>query len=302
MRDTDYETDSDRQQNLSNVVKPITEAVKPITSIDQINKIIKRKDIAYASHYMIPSLKREAPFNELNTSQQKRLVKSVIDSPVYNTEFIYTFRDILKENCQDASINIDDLTIVDKLVLALALRMKSIGNSVDIEIQAKDGKQVNVGLEINKILNIALTTIQDVPSKIFEDSYFKIECSIPTISTEYKLERELRNRTTAIEIENIDELRQTVGDAFIGEIVKFISSVYIKTQDDELVPIDWQQFTFINRIKVIETFKTGLLRDVLNYINDVRKEIDKVELVKFEFGGETYERRLTIDGNFFTIS
>lgn len=286
----------------NDTVQNTIKEVKSITSLDQINKIIKRKDVAYASHYTIPSLKKDVPFNEINTSQQKRLVKSVIDSPVYNTEFIYTFREILKENCQDATIVIDDLTIIDKLVLALALRVKSIGNNIDVEIQTKEATKVNVGLEAAKILDIALNTIQDIPTRTFEDGYFVIECSIPTIGTEYKLERELRNRTTAIEIENIEELRQTVGDAFIGEIVKYISKVSIKDQEDALVPIDWQQFTFVNRIKVIETFKTGLLKDILGYINDVRKEVDKVELVKFEFGGETYERRLTIDGNFFTIS
>lgn len=276
---------------------------KPITSIDQINKIIRRKDIAYASHYAIPSLKKEIPFNEINTSQQKRLVKSVLDSPVYNTEFIYTFREILKENCQDDTVNIDDLTIVDKLVLALGLRMKSIGDKIDVEIQTKDGKTVSIGLEASKILQMALTTINDIPSKIFEDKYYQIECSIPTIGIEYGLERELRNRLANIEIEDIEELRQTVGDAFIGEIVKYVNKVSIKEQDDnKLTLIEWQQFKFADRIKVIETFKTGLLKDILDYINVIRKEIDKIELINFEFGGEKYERRLTIDGNFFTIS
>ena len=280
-----------------------TATPKPITSIDQINKIIRRKDIAYASHYAIPSLKKEIPFNEINTSQQKRLVKSVLDSPVYNTEFIYTFREILKENCQDNTVNIDDLTIVDKLVLALGLRMKSIGDKIDVEIQTKDGKTVSIGLEASKILQMALTTINDIPNKIFEDKYYQIECSIPTIGIEYGLERELRNRLANIEIEDIEELRQTVGDAFIGEIVKYVNKVSIKEQDDnKLTLIEWQQFKFADRIKVIETFKTGLLKDILDYINVIRKEIDKIELINFEFGGEKYERRLTIDGNFFTIS
>lgn len=278
-------------------------AVKPITSIDQITKIIKRRDIAYASHYMVPSLKREVPFNEINTSQQKRLVKSVIDSPVYNTEFIYTLREILKENCQDATVNIDSLNIIDKLVLALGLRMKSVGDKLDVEIQTKDGKTVSVGLEVSKILQIALTSLNDIPNKIIEDSYYRVECSIPTIGTEYRLEKELRNKTANIEIEDIEELRKTIGEAFVGEIVKYIQKVSIKAQDgDELTPIDWQSFSFVDRIKTIETFKTSLLRAILDYINDIRKEIDKIELINFDFGGEKYERRLTIDGNFFTIS
>lgn len=276
-------------------------AVKTITSFDQISKIVKRNDIAYASHFTIPSLKRDIPFNEINTSQQKRLVKSVLDSPVYNTEFIYTFREILKENCQDSSINIDSLTIIDKLVLALGLRMKSVGDKIEVEVQTKNGENVTAGLEITKILQMALDNLTDIAPKTIEDSFFIIECSVPTIGIEYKLEKELRNKITNIEIEDMEELRKTVGDAFIGEVVKYISKITVKLPDGN-IPVDWDKFNFTERIKVVETFKTGLLKSVLDYINTVRREVDKIELIKFEFKGEEFERRLTIDGNFFMIS
>ncbi|MDD4110025.1 MAG: hypothetical protein PHS54_00565 [Clostridia bacterium] len=283
-------------------IDQIQSTIKPITSIDQINKIIKRKEIAYASHFMIPSLKKEVPFNEINTSQQKRLIKSVIDSPVYNTEFIFTFREILKENCQDPLVDIDNLTIIDKLILALGLRMKSVGDKIDVEVTTKDGSKVNVGLEASKILNMALNVLIDIGPQTLEDPYFKLVCSIPTIGSEYKVEKDLRSNTTNIEIENVEEIRQTIGDAFVSEIVKYISKVFIKDQDEKLIPIDWAQLKTSDRIKVVETFKTTLLKEIINYINNVRKEIDKIELINFEFKGEKYERRLTIDGNFFTIS
>lgn len=273
-----------------------------ITSVDQITNIVKRKDIAYASHYNIPSLKKEVPFNEINTSQQKRLVKSVIDSPVYNTEFIYTFREILKENCQDPSIDIDKLTVIDKLVLALALRTRCIGNNVEVEIETKNGQKMGVNIDIAKVLEIAYNTLQDISSTSFEDGYYIIECNVPTIGTEYKIEKELRNKVSNIEIQDVEELRKTVGDAFIGEVVKFISKVSVKADDNTVIVVDWDKFNFADRIKVVETFKTGLLKNVLDYINSVRTEADKIELVKFEFDGEVYERRLTINGSFFTIS
>ena len=292
--------------NNNETQQSVNAEVKPFTSIDQITRIIKKKDVAYASHYAVPSLNKTVPFNEINTSQQKRLVKSVIDSPVYNTEFIYTFREILRENCQEPLVDIDSLTILDKLVLALGLRIKSIGSNVDIEIETKANKKVNVSLDIEKILQLALASVQNISNEIIEDSYFRIECNVPSIGTEFKLERELRNKTGNIEIENIEELRKTVGDAFISEIVKYIGAVSVKVQDEgqeeKMVPVEWQSFNYVDRIKVIETFKMGLLKNVLNYINNVRKEIDKIELVKFEFEGETYERRLSIDGGFFTIS
>lgn len=291
---------------LDNVlVKPSETKKEPahITSVDQISNLIKRKDVTYAAHCYIPSLKIEVPFAEINTSQQKRLVKSVIDSQVYNTEFIYTLREILKENCQDSSINIDNLTIIDKLTLALALRVKSIGPTVEIEIQTKQGPKMTVNLDVPTILKTAITTLQDIVPVVIEDDYYKIECSLPTIGVEYKAEKELRDPAASIEITTPAELRKTVGEAFVSEIAKYVSAVYVKGEEAEsLIPVDWHKFSCTDRIKVIETFKTSLLRSVMDFINSVRKEIDKIELVKFEFGGEVYDRRLSIDGSFFTIS
>ena len=180
---------------------------------------------------------------------------------------------------------------------------------VDIEIETKEidprTKQpikVTTHLDVSKILEISLKSLTDISPFTTEDSYYKVECMVPTIGVEYKLERELRNKVTSIQIENVDELRKTVGEAFIGEIVKYVRNVWIKSEDDVLLPLDWKSFNFVDRIKIAETFKSVLLREILNYINEVRKEVDKIELVNFEFGGETYNRRLSIDGNFFTIS
>lgn len=275
--------------------------IKSLTSIEQINSIIKKKDIAYTSHHTVPSLKRDVPFSEINTSQQKRLVKSVLDSPVYNTEFIYTLREILKENCQDPQVDIDSLTIIDKFILALSLRIKSIGNDIETEIQI-EGENVNVTLDGSKILQLALDTVQNLNSETIQDQYYVIECSVPTISTEYKLEKELRPKPTKLEIDNVEEMRETIGDVFTSEIVKYINKVSIKGENDQLIPIEWNRFSYADRIKIVETFKIGILKDILSFINKVTKEIDKITLIKFNFKDNEYERRLTIDGGFFTIS
>jgi len=279
-----------------------TEVTKTITSLDEINNIIKRKEVGYACHFFVPSLNKEIPFNEINTAQQKRLVKSVIDSPVYNTEFIYTLHGILRENCMDPDVNINDLTIIDKLILAISMRIKSIGDKAEISIETKDGTEVSVSLELPKILQLALATMEKIEDGVFEDQYYVVTCSLPTVGLEYQIERELRADVVDIEIDDIKELRETIGDAFTGELVKYVKDITVKGDGDEMIQVDWHGFSIPDRIKVIESFRTPLLKQVLAYINQVRGEIDKIELVKFEFGGETYERRLSIDGGFFTIS
>jgi hypothetical protein len=158
-----------------------------------------------------------------------------------------------------------------------------------------------VDLNLVDIYNNALSVIKNIEPKTYEDNYFIIKCSIPTIGVEYGLENELRKDSSAIDIENVDELRQTIGEAFINDIVKYVSEVSMKT-DDGVISIDWLSFNFKDRIKIIETFKTGLLKNIMDYISEVRDEIDKIELVNFKIGDVQHSRRLAIDGNFFMIS
>lgn len=288
-------------QNVQNIVEDKKKVIKPITSIDEINKIIKRREVSYASHYKILSVDKEIPFNEINTSQQKRLIKAVIDSPVYNTEFIYTFRQILLENCQDPDIVIDDLTIIDKLLIALGLRINSIGPDVALEVEADDGSNVSVSMDLVKILETALSTLKNIDDIVLEDDYYRVTCGIPTIGQEYKVEKDMRPVMNDIEIDTPQELRDTIGDAFIGELIKYIKNVEVN-DGEKMVPVNWQGFDTPDRIKVIETFKTHLLKKILDYINKIREEIDKVELVNFNWQGKPYSQRLTIDASFFTIS
>lgn len=272
-----------------------------ITSLNDILNAVKQQQQQYASGYWIPSLGKEGRFTEITTSQQKRLIKSVVDSPIFNTEFIYTFRDILKENCVDETINVDNLTLLDKLVLAIGLRATCIGPQLDIDVSGEDEKEIIYTLDLIDIYESIKNKTIKINNKSFVEGIFKIECGIPTIGTEYNLEKERRTTGENIDIETNAELREVLGEAFISEIVKYIHKVYMK-QGDSFVEIDWDQLTFEERIKVVETFGMKLLREVINYINKIKEQFDKIELVKFEHLGKKYERRLTVDGRFFTIS
>ena len=51
--------------------------------LDAINKVNDKN--VYAVY--VPSLKTDVMFREMNTKQEKMLIKTIVDSPVYNTEF-----------------------------------------------------------------------------------------------------------------------------------------------------------------------------------------------------------------------
>ena len=74
----------------------MTEETK-LESLESVLDLMDRVNETFAYGVWVPSLNKEIMFREINTSQQKRLIKSVIDSPIYHTEFIFTLRQILKE-------------------------------------------------------------------------------------------------------------------------------------------------------------------------------------------------------------
>jgi len=273
-----------------------------MTNITQILNAVQKQKTTYASNYWVPSLGRDVRFSELNTSQQKRLIKSIVDSPVYNTEFIQTFRDILRENCVEDGVDIDTLTVIDKLFIALGLRISSVGGRIDLDIQPDPEKPSQaVSVDLIKLHETAKSTLSSIQPVTYENELFVIECNVPTVGAEYTLERELRLNNENIEIETNKALRDTIGEAFIDEIVKYISNVSVKT-DGTVTPVSWNKFNFKDRITVVESFNTALLKEIVGYINKVKEESNKIEVVKFQFEGKEYDRRLTIDGSFFMIS
>lgn len=277
--------------------------VNTIGKLDDILKQMDRANESFVYGIWVPSLNKEVMFRELNTSQQKRLIKSIIDSPVFNTEFIFALRQIIKENCVD-NINTDDFTVLDKLFIIVKMRAVSIGNTYEITIDEK----IKRGLGLEEFLEKAKKQLKiPEPQKLTDDKgIFSVDCNIPTIGTEYSLEMEFRSNTTDIDIDSIDKLKKVIGESFINEIVKYITCLSIK-QDDKITQVIFDNnVTFKTRITLIEKLPTKLLEKIVNYINTIRKELDKISVYKFEYEKdgvkEIKEERLTIDGSFFTIS
>lgn len=290
-----------------------TSIKEEVGSLESVIDIMNRVNEVFSYEVWVPSLNKNVMFREINTNQQKRLIKSIIDSPVYNTEFIFTLRKIIQENCVDTSIDIDQLTIIDKLVIAMKMRSVSVSDTLELQVPigkvGKDDKQKTIkrGVSIEKLITDIKknTNIPEVETFTDDKGIYKIECGIPTISTEYKLENEMRNNSESKDIKNYEDLRQTVGDVFTGEIAKYIRGLCI-IENDTTTKIDFNTICFKNRIALIEKIPERIVKNVITYIDKVKREIDKITLVQINIGTENEpeikEEKLSIDGSFFTHS
>jgi len=275
-------------------------------NINDLINIMNKANDTFAYEVFVPSLGKNVPFREINTAQQKKLVKSIIDSPVFNTEFIFTLKSIIDENCADSSVNVGELSIYDKLLIALYMRIYSVGNDLTINLKCPDCDKVHdVNIQLSELLDEVKDNIDITPSAIIEDEtgVYKVHCQMPTINDEYNLEDQFR-RNTKIEVENQDELRETIGNVFTSELVKYIAKIEVKS-DDKIIELDLKTMKFEDRIKLIERLNVKTLKGVVEFISNIKQEFDKITLVKMNCDCEKktlLEKRFSIDSNFFIIS
>ena len=252
----------------------------------------------------IPSLEKEIMFKEMTTKQEKMIVKTIVDNPVYNSEFIFAIRDIITENCAE-EINIDELTIIDKTAICLTMRMKSVGNTFSYMFKNTD-KSIDITIsdyvEKFKTVNIPKDTTVGTDD-------IKVVCSYPSILTEYALEREFRSNIDTMTINDTASARDAIGTVFTNEIVKYIKEITIK-RDGDLIQLNMQDYDFKNRVMILEELGNKTTNEIMGFIEkglrDV-KEALKIELPLTgsdveKYGTEKLTSTLETGSDFFIIS
>lgn len=245
--------------------------LKVTGNINDILNIVSSIAIKYKYPVFIPSLGRNVMFKELSIGQEKAIIKTIIDNPVYNTSFILIIRDIIKENCAEA-IDIDGLTLIDKLAISLTMRQKSIGETFDYTFKNTNIKKT---ISISEYLE-RINKIQAIGRRVVTHNGVTVSCRYPTIADEYLLESEFKNEVDKNKSQvSVDrDINVEIGDIFINEVVKYIENISIKTETEEIV-LGMQEYTFKNRISILEKMGGGILVEILKYITDVNKEINE---------------------------
>ena len=267
--------------------------------LDAINKVNNKN--VYPIY--IPSLKDDVMFREMNTKQEKMLIKTIVDSPVYNTAFIFAFRQIMKENCAE-DIKIDKLTLIDKMAIALTMRQKSIGDTFEFKFKNTDKtKTIVISEYIDSIREVVIPE-----DKVVGEGDLKVTCTYPTIATEYAVEKEFRSNSEDLEIDTVDKAREMIGTVFTNEIVKYIKTVQIDN-DGEVTDMDLTEFKFKDRIKILEKIGNGVLSEIMGYIEESNKQLrESMKIVleldekgADELGTEKLTSVLEASSDFFII-
>jgi hypothetical protein len=277
----------------------------PKENINSILSLLNSEDSKLTFRVLIPSVEQEITFKQLTTEQLKRLLKTIIDSPVYNTEFILTINSIIKENCIDKSIDTGKFTIYDKLFIFFKTRIESISDTYTVKFTDEEINENNLSektLPVNLVerlgefakLNINFNSID------YQLNEYTITCSLPTVEVENKFEKEL-HKNIKTDINTPEELREIIGSTFVNEISKYVTKLQIGEKN-----IDLAGYSFKERVKVIERLPTNLINNAIKYIEKYKELIGSLFKINAEVKDTTgnsikLEKELPYDATFFNI-
>lgn len=267
------------------------------TLIDFFNEL----DSVNGYDVYIPSLERDLKFKQLTTEQLKSLLKTAVGAPVYNTDFILAFNNIIKENCIDKTINTDIFTIYDKLFILFKTKIECISSDYTFSFTDDEIEEYNLSEDSSTIslLNHYNNFVQKnkkINNKTIQIDNVTVECTLPTLDVENKFEKELHSNISYNDLTTKD-LQDIVGETFVNELSKFITSITINNVEYNL-----SKETFSDRVKIVERMPISIINGVIKYIEEYKTTTRELLVYIFNTDKDMYfEKEFPLDATLFNI-
>lgn len=221
---------------------------------------------------------------QLSTAQLKKLIETVVDSPLTQASFNSTATRVFKESLVAKPSY--PLNTIDRLLFILETRIQSLSPTM---VTREDGEEVVINFkEVSEKLKQQLRENQTLlRSSSATEGKLTVNFGVALLDADTQLNEEIYKNINP-NVEDADELRQILGDAFINEIAKSIQSITIGEKT-----LDLSTVTFKSRLKAIESLPASLIQQVIKHIEQYKKILDDCSVVE----GHT----ITIDGSLFSL-
>lgn len=226
-------------------------------NIDEILRLLNTVNIEKAIDVYIPSLKKDIKFKNINTGQQKRLIKTVIDNPIFQTRLVYAVYEIVSENCLDSNA-LSSLTYLDSIAAVIQLRVVNHGNKYNALIGGE-----SYVMDLSTITESSKTLVF-LAAEDYTESVYTVNVGLPTVIEQYQNEKQIRGKTLGTHTEEVNAV-EAVGDAFIGEISKFIKEITVEVEG-KATPLNYKTLSYAQRYQVLEKLPISLVKNIMLYV------------------------------------
>lgn len=271
-----------------------------------LDRIAKSRE-RFSFPIYIPSLNKEVNFHQMTTAQQTEFVKSSMSGGSSYSNTMYSLLSIIKSNCADKDVSPADFTVIDKLVIAMAIRMVSVSPTYRVvvnDIPDDAGNPTKVSIDLNSICTKIAKRFGGKPMvETISDPSTDISVTIgpPTIGTEVMVERD-EEESARVDSASDDEKKtaSAMGNLYLLECLKFIRAVHFRS-DSGTDTVDMGGMDTKDRRKIIEALPASIMEKVADKVNELTETLNSITMLKLtdKNGIEhTYPMRIT-DPDFF---
>lgn len=247
---------------------------------------LKQLEQTNTNQVYVPSCKNYINYKTLTMSDQKRIIKTALDSSSTNISFNITLNEILLNLNNDTQV----LTI-DKPAILVQLR----ANNIDTNLNIENDKQVNLNKIISKYETLTEQNNIELESRV-EYEGIKVRLKIPSLQNDSKFLLECKKHV--LDAVNVDAVGNNISEMYIYELAKYIHSVQYtslteSTSSQVMSNVMFDNIPALDCLKIVELLPVKLNNKIVEFIKKTRE----FEALFVEVDGET----IPIDTSLFTI-
>lgn len=226
-------------------------------SVNNILSKLKEINNSNLVSVYVPSVGKSVNFKPISVKQQKDLIKSGLDGTLSGITISNTISQIIIDNSEEKH----PFVVTDKYPIIVALRRQSFGSQF---ILKQDDKEITFDLDRILLKKLEYSSSNEYVIELAGTS-LKAYLNLVSLEDDIKinniqLEKSRKNKD--------EEISETVGSLFIYEIVKFVSKIEI----DEENMVEMAKLPIKDRLTIIENIPATLNNQILEYIQQFRKE------------------------------
>lgn len=241
-------------------------------SFEEALNVLSQNNLV-ADHW-VPSLERYVSFKEITALQQKRLLSNSFESTAVTDKILFDkfLYEILKENINDNSVNIDGFSTVDRIFLGLSFRHQ-ISPEIKLQFTSSEEEEykesINLTPYVEKIKNFSHPQFEEV---VFEKASLnlKIVIGAPNLRLDnFYLENNPLYKNLK-KLSNEETLKKIITDGYISETSKHILSIHLDGKD-----LNYQSWQLSQKLKFTEQLPAITIQNIFEIITKWKKNVDE---------------------------
>lgn len=218
------------------------------------------------------SINKKIESESLTFKQQKDIISTITDGISGPLKFQKNLNDIIIENTKNK-----DLKVIDKSLIAIQLRIDSMGKKIKV-----NGKEYDVlGDVVNALKGIKHTTSKNITGSV------TLELEVPTLTAESQV---IIACVDILKKDSDKDIGKSLGEIYTFEIVKYIKSLTVGEDT-----IQFSEIPVRDRVKIVNNLPLSTNKEIIDFIQNIKQK--EIDAFKIDIDGN--EHQIDIDVAFF---